>query len=79
MLKAKSTLLTTWFGIIQGSILGPVLYAIFIAPLFEIEKLTYYADDGLGLVWNKDRQELVNLMERKLDRICIYSQLIKVL
>ena len=45
------------------------LYAIFIAPLFEIEKLTYYADDGLGLVWNKDRQELVNLMERKLDRI----------
>ena len=64
-----STLLTTWFGIIQGSILGPVLYAIFIAPLFEIEKLTYYADDGYVLAWNKDRLELISVIEGKLERI----------
>jgi hypothetical protein len=32
-------------GTVQGSILGPVLYAMFIAPVFEIEKLFSFADD----------------------------------
>jgi hypothetical protein len=32
-----STLLMTWHGIIQGSIFGPILYVIFISPLFNIE------------------------------------------
>ena len=50
------------------SIIGPVLYAIFISPLFDIEKLTYYADDGFGLVSNKDKKVLVTLMEKKLER-----------
>ena len=35
-----SKLVVTWFGIIQGSILGPILYALFISPLFSVEKLT---------------------------------------
>ena len=51
----------------KGSILGPILYAIFISPLFDLEKLVFYADDGFGLVRNRDRQVLVNLMERKLE------------
>jgi hypothetical protein len=32
-------------GTVQGSILGPVLYAMFIAPVFEIVKLFAFADD----------------------------------
>ena len=35
----ESYIKETWFGIIQGSILGPTLYAIFIAPLFLIDYL----------------------------------------
>jgi hypothetical protein len=32
-------------GTVQGSILGPVFYAIFIAPVFKIENLYAFADD----------------------------------
>ena len=60
--SATSNLVMTWFGIIQCSILGPILYAIFISPIFDIEKLTFYADDGFSAVWNKDRHVLANLL-----------------
>ena len=40
-----STMRLTWFGIIQGSILGPILYAIFISPLFDIEKTIVIISD----------------------------------
>jgi hypothetical protein len=66
--NVTSQLLVTWFGIIQGSILGPTLYAIFISPLFDIENLTFYADDGFGLVRSRDRQVLAKLMESKLEK-----------
>ena len=32
---SDSTIKVTWHGIVQGSILGPILYAIFISPLFD--------------------------------------------
>ena len=45
-----STVRVTWYGIVQGSILGPILYAIFISPLFDIENLTCFADDILSFI-----------------------------
>ena len=32
-------------GTVQGSILGPFLYALFVSPLFDLTKLTAFADD----------------------------------
>ena len=32
-------------GTIQGSILGPILYAIFVWPLFDLTDLSKFADD----------------------------------
>ena len=39
-------------GTIQGSILGPFLYAIYVSPLFDITKLTSFADDNQIVRWN---------------------------
>ena len=32
-------------GTVQGSILGPFLYALFVSPLFDLTPLTAFADD----------------------------------
>jgi hypothetical protein len=32
-------------GTVQGSILGSVLYAIFVSPLFDLEEWVAFADD----------------------------------
>ena len=49
--------------------MGPILYAIFISPLFDVENLTCFADDKFPLVWNKDKAVLVGQMETKLKKI----------
>ena len=59
----------TWFGIVQGSILGPVLYAIFVSPLFNLEKLICYADDNFGLNWNSNKEVLAANTQAKLGRV----------
>ena len=33
-------------GTIQGSVLGPILYAIFVSPLFDLADITNFADDN---------------------------------
>ena len=43
---SSSTIHEDKSGTIQGSVLGPVLFCLFIRPLFEIEDLTTYADDN---------------------------------
>ena len=62
---SESSIRVTWFGIVQGSILGPILYVIFISPLFDIENLTCFADDKFPLVYNKNKEVVIELMERK--------------
>ena len=36
-------------GTIQGSILGPFLYAIYVAPIQDLYKITLFADDNFPL------------------------------
>ena len=45
----------TGVGTVQGSILGPLLYALFVSPILDLEKLTLFADDNYAIVWNKDK------------------------
>ena len=37
--------------------------------LFDIKNLTCFADDKFPLAWNKDKTELVRIMEIKLKRV----------
>ena len=53
-------------GTIQGSVLGPILYAIFVSPLFDLANLTNFADDNFILEFNSNINDLIPNMERKL-------------
>jgi hypothetical protein len=44
-------------GTIQGSILGPILYALFIRLLYKITKVTTFADDNYVIKSNKEKKK----------------------
>jgi hypothetical protein len=64
-----STLYELLLGTVQGSILGPVLYAIFVAPLFDLEYLEGFADDMFIPGCGRDLQTLKHDMEVSLNSI----------
>ena len=64
-----STLFESGTGTIQGSVLGPVLYAIYVSPLFDLTQLTNFADDNYYLEWNRDLTALISNLEKRLEMI----------
>ena len=56
-------------GTVQGSILGPILYAMYVSPLFDIQDLTNFADDNFIIRWSGHRGSLVVDMENSLTDI----------
>ena len=56
-------------GTVQGSILGPILYALFVSPLLDLEKIILFADDNYALEWNKNKDVLLSDMQRKMERV----------
>ena len=66
---SNSILYDLLLGTVQGSILGPVLYAIFVSPVFSIAELSAFADDTFIPKWNKMLPALINDMEKTLESI----------
>ena len=64
-----SMLIDSDTGTIQGSVLGPILYALFVSPLFDLTQLTNFADDNFIIEWNKDLVVLIADLERRLEMI----------
>ena len=56
-------------GTVQGSILGPILYAMFVSPLFDLAKMTKFADDNFIIKCNKFLHELIVDMKQCLEMI----------
>ena len=56
-------------GTVQGSILGPILYAIYVTPLFDLYNLTNFADDNFIVRWNSHRGSLIVDLESSLMNI----------
>jgi hypothetical protein len=50
-------------GTVQGSIQGPILYAIFVLPVFDLEQMFAFADDMFILRMGTDVCVAVELME----------------
>ena len=65
----SSAILDLDSGTVQGSILGPLLYAIFVSPLFDLANLTNFADDNFIVGWNKLLPALIDDMEKTLEMI----------
>ena len=61
-----STLRFLLCGVVQGSILGPILYAIYVSPLFDLIDLINFADDNFVVRWNKQIKSLIAEIERDL-------------
>ena len=67
-------------GTVQGSILGLVLYAIFVAPLFDLAKMTKFADENFNIKYNKSLPQLLADKKKTLEMIikCIKDSRLKV-
>ena len=56
-------------GTIQGSILGPILYALFIRPIYDFEKLTTFADNNYVVECNKNKKIALEELGERLEKI----------
>jgi hypothetical protein len=56
-------------GTVQGSVLGPVLYAISVSPIFDLARITNFANDNLIIRWNKVLSKLIVDLEKDLEMI----------
>ena len=64
-----SYLKSTDTGTIQGSRLGPILYAIYVSPLFDLEKMINYADDNFIIRSHVNLDQLIKDMKKSLEAI----------
>ena len=65
----NSCLFDLLLGTVQGSVLGPVLYAILVSPLFDIVPILAFADDSYDVKTNKNKNTLVEDMKKSLEFI----------
>jgi hypothetical protein len=56
-------------GTVQGSVLGPILYAIFVSPLFDIVPVLSFADDSYNISTNVNKNQLIKDMEKSLESL----------
>jgi hypothetical protein len=56
-------------GTVQGSILGPILFSLFISPLLEKEDLISYADDSYLIRSNKSKEIALQRLKFQMQKV----------
>ena len=56
-------------GTVQGSILGPVLFSLFLSPLLEKEDLISYADDSYLIRGNKTKEIALQRLQFQIKKV----------
>jgi hypothetical protein len=56
-------------GTVQGSVLGPILFSLFISPIYELEEMVSYADDSYIIVGDKTKEASKTLLEKSLNTV----------
>ena len=56
-------------GTIQGSRLGPILYAIYVSPPFDLGKMTNYADENFIIKSHINLEQLITDMKKSIESI----------
>jgi hypothetical protein len=54
---------------VQGSILGPVLFSLFMSPLLEKEDLISYADDSYLIRGNKNKETALQRLQFQIHKV----------
>ena len=68
--ESKSSMIFAMtFGTLQGSVLGPILFALFILPIFEIEDLDAYADDNYVIKIASNLAKLEEQVSRSINTV----------
>ena len=65
----NSLLYELLMGTVQGSILGPVLYAMFVSPMFDLEDLYAFADDIFIPKQGATRQNLIEDLVKSIEAV----------
>ena len=65
----NSVIFDLLLGTVQGSILGPVLYAIFVSPVFDIVDLSAFADDKYVVESNTSLAKLIIDIQKSLEAV----------
>jgi len=59
-------------GTVQGSVLGPVLFSLFISPVYELEEMISYADDSYIIAGAKTKEESKILLEKSTNTVAAW-------
>jgi hypothetical protein len=53
--RHNSMILISDIGTVQGSILGPIVYALFSRPMYDLEKLITFVDNNYMIGYHRKR------------------------
>jgi hypothetical protein len=70
----RSMLYDINIGTVQGSILGPVLFSLFVSPVFELQNIVAYADDTYTVTSSRSKGNLVTNIGVALTAISLWFQ-----